>query len=90
MNNAYIGCFTPYFNIMSNMGKEEQTCWTFNNCPEKQREDCLIYKKGSGTECAFLYCPLKHCKFDRFCIKCPWFAKTSFEENIGNTKILNE
>ena len=69
---------------------ESQTCWEYNNCLDEIKENCEIYKNDTGRECAFLYCPLKPCKIDRFCMKCPWFSKTSFMDNIGKPEILNK
>ncbi len=66
----------------------EPYCWEANNCPEEEREQCLIYQKGTGKECLFNKCPMRNCSLHADCMKCPWFARTSFIKNIGDTKIL--
>lgn len=66
----------------------EPYCWEANNCPEEEKQECIIYQKGTGNECTFNHCILRNCHLQNSCMKCPWFAKTSFKKNIGDTKKL--
>ncbi len=67
-------------------------CWDKNKCSETKKKQCKIFLNGSGNECIFNYCPLKDCEYGHKyggCMKCPWFSKSNFMENVGKPEILN-